>query len=141
MTRPLDAVLSDHPDFGTPGIIKVDTDGHDADILLQAERVLAASRPVVYFEFDPRMAADVGGTDPHAALDLLARLGYRRALFFTNTGRLARALDVAAWASEVPAMTADIGPGRAVAYFDVCAFGPDDGGLADEVERRETSAA
>ena len=122
-------------------MIKLDTDGHDADILLQAERVLAASRPVVYFEFDPPMAADVGGTDPHAALDLLARLGYRRALFFTNTGRLARALDVSAWASEVPTMAAELGPGRPVAYFDVCVFGPDEGELADEVERRETSVA
>jgi hypothetical protein len=122
-------------------MIKLDTDGHDADILLQAEKVLSASQPVVYFEFDPPMAAGVGGTDPHAALDLLARLGYRRALFFTNTGRLARALDVAAWASELPTMTAEVGPGRRVAYFDVCAFGPDDGGLADEVERRETNVA
>jgi FkbM family methyltransferase len=135
----LSSILAEHPHFAQPGMIKLDTDGHDADILLQAEDVLVAGQPVVFFEFDPAMAAGAGGTDPHAALDLLARLDYRSALFFTNTGNLARALDVTSWASEVPTMAGDIGPGRPVAYFDVCVFGPDDAEIAGEVERREAN--
>lgn len=137
--RSLDDILADHPCFANPGMLKLDTDGHDADILLQAESVLAAARPVVFFEFDPPMAAGVGGTDPHAALDLLARLGYCRSLFFTNTGALAGALEVDAWASDAVSMAADLGPGRPVAYFDVCVFGPHDAELALEIERRERS--
>ena len=138
-TRSLDDILTDHPRFAHPRMLKVDTDGHDADILLQAEHVLAAARPVVFFEFDPPMAANVGGTDPHAALDLLARLGYRRSLFFANTGALVGALDVDVWASDAVSMAADLGPGRPVAYFDVCVFGPDDVELAAEIEGRERS--
>jgi hypothetical protein len=41
----------------------------------------------------------------------------------------------------VPTMAAEVGPGRSVAYFDVCVFGPDDVDLADEVERRERNVA
>ena len=69
-------------------MIKLDTDGHDADILLQATDVLTVAQPVVFFEFDSTMAAGVDGTDPTAALDLMGEIGYRRALFFTNTGCL-----------------------------------------------------
>ena len=36
------------PDFANPGLIKLDTDGHDADILLQAESVLREAQPVVF---------------------------------------------------------------------------------------------
>jgi FkbM family methyltransferase len=136
-TESLESILADHPRFLRPRLIKLDTDGHDADILLEAAAVLAASQPLVFFEFDPPMAARAGGTDPYAALELLVRLGYCRALFFTNTGDLAGVLDAAEWSSEVPALTAEAGPGRPVAYFDVCAFGPDDGRLADHIERRE----
>ncbi len=51
--RHLSSILADHPHFAKPGMIKLDTDGHDADILLQAEDVLTACQPVVFFEFDP----------------------------------------------------------------------------------------
>ena len=138
-TRSLDDILGDHLRFANPGMLKLDTDGHDADILLQAESVLAAARPIVFFEFDPSMAASIGGTDPQSALDLLDRLGYRRSLFFTNTGALAGGLDVEAWASDAVSMAADLGPGHPVAYFDVCVFGPDDVELAAEIEGRERS--
>ena len=87
------------------------------------------------------MAASVGGTDPHAALDCWPGSATAAAVLHehrqtrprSRRGRLG---------IEVPMMTAEIGPGRPVAYFDVCVFGPDDRGLADEVERRasETSA-
>ena len=123
-TQSLGSILADHPNFARPALIKLDTDGHDADILLQAEAVLAACVPVVFFEFDPQMASGAGGVDPQAALELLARLGYRRALFFTNTGALADTLDADSWSSAAPALTANAGPGRPIAYFDVCAFGP-----------------
>ena len=136
--RALEAILAEHPAFATPGLIKVDTDGHDADILVEAEGVLAAHRPIVFFELDPALARAAGGRDPQDALDLLARLGYRRALFFTNTGSLAFGLDGAAFA-EARARTRHAAPGRPVAYFDVCAFGPDDAELAAAVERRERS--
>ena len=71
------------------------------------------------------------------ALAMLARLGYRRALIFTNTGDLARVLEVDAWESDVATMSAEVGPGWPVAYFDVCVFWPTDLDVADEVERRE----
>ncbi len=136
-TRSLAAILADHPDFEHPGLLKLDTDGHDADILLLAESMLAEARPVVFFEFDPSMASDVGGADPHRALAMLARRGYRRALMFTNTGDLAGVLEVDAWESGVPIMSAEIGPGWPVAYFDVCVFSPAHLDVADEVVRRE----
>ena len=139
-TRALDVILAEHPAYSIPGLLKLDTDGHDADILLQAEPVLRAAYPVVFFEFDQPMAASVGGTDPLAALTLLARLGYRRALVFANTGPLVAVLDGDAWVTEIETLATRLGPGRPVAYFDICVFGAADLDIADELERLEHSA-
>lgn len=140
-TQSLEAILAEHPGFARPGMLKLDTDGHDADIVLQAEAVIRSARPVVFLEFDPPMAARVGGVDPVAALEFLHRLGYRRALVFANTGALVAVLDGDTWLSEVARLATRLGPARPVAYFDICVFAEVDLGVADELERLEGASS
>ena len=136
VVTPLVEILRDHPRFAAPRLIKVDTDGQDAGILADADEVLASSHPVLFFEFDPAMTQAASGSNALETFPQLAALGYRRALFFTNLGDLVIGLDRDAW-SEVDALSEYPAEGEPVAYFDVCAFGPDDAALAAEVEGAE----
>ena len=133
---PLADILAAHPRFMSPRLIKVDTDGQDAGILADADDVLASAHPVLFFEFDPAMTRAASGGDPLTTFTQLADLGYRRALFFTNLGELVIGLDRDSW-REIPTLADYPSAGDPVAYFDVCAFGTDDGDLAAEVEATE----
>jgi hypothetical protein len=132
-------ILHEHEMFGDAALLKVDTDGHDGDILLAAERFLRSVQPVVFFEFDPRMARDVGGTDPVAALEMLARIGYDRALVFANTGPLVASLSGDGWLSGASPLAKGLEPDSALAYYDIAVFAPRDRALADRVEMAERS--
>jgi FkbM family methyltransferase len=68
-------------------MIKTDTDGFDFDVLLGASGVLSRHLPVLYFEFAPFLARDVGreGTE---ILDYLSSLGYETFLVFAQKGDL-----------------------------------------------------
>jgi FkbM family methyltransferase len=68
-------------------LIKTDTDGFDFDVLLGALAVLSRFAPVLYFEFAPFLARNVGreGSDILASL---GNLGYRRFLVFAQAGDL-----------------------------------------------------
>jgi hypothetical protein len=129
-------ILTAHPRFAAPRLIKVDTDGQDAGILADAVDVLAAAHPVVFFEFDPAMTRAASGGDALATFPLLAGLGYCRALFFTNLGDLVIGLDAGSW-DEIATLADYAAAGEPVAYLDVCAFGPDDAELAASVESAE----
>ena len=133
---PLTEILTAHPRFATPALIKIDTDGQDAGILADAGEVLAGCHPTLFFEFDVAMTRAASGGDALAIFPGLAEAGYRRALFFTNLGDLVIGLDVDGW-GEIATLADYAGPGEAVAYFDVCAFGPDEGDLAAAVEAAE----
>jgi hypothetical protein len=76
-------------------LIKTDTDGFDFDVLLGALVVLSRFAPVLYFEFAPFLARNVGreGSDILASL---GNLGYRRFLVFAQAGELLLLTDDAA---------------------------------------------
>lgn len=132
----IEGLLSKHPRFVDAALVKIDTDGHDADLIVMLRPWLTTRLPVVYFEFDAVLSERAGGAPPSRALTTLLELGYERALFFTNTGEFLIALDAAAWA-DATALEEFGAPGEPVAYFDVCAFGPMDRALADQVEADE----
>jgi FkbM family methyltransferase len=68
-------------------VIKTDTDGFDADVLLGARNVLARLRPAIYFELAPFLLADAdrNATD---LLEYLVQLGYRHYVLYTQGGEL-----------------------------------------------------
>ncbi len=82
----VDDLLAAHPEFSGLHLMKVDTDGHDFDVLCGAGRSLAA-RPAVLFE------SDVFGNVHYVedCLDTLARFrsaGYRSFLLYEKFGYL-----------------------------------------------------
>lgn len=82
-SRPLRAILDAHPRFGSPALLKLDTDGMDVAILEANLDLLARRRPVVFFEYDPHLGA------APAIFERLADAGYARADWYENTGTLA----------------------------------------------------
>ena len=85
-TQTLDDLLRGYPEFSTPHVIKIDTDGFDPAILRGAKGVLASARPVAFYEWDP-YSYTISGEDHFNHADLLMDLGYDHFLIFTNQGQ------------------------------------------------------
>ena len=83
----LDNLLTAYPEFSCPDVIKIDTDGFDTAILRGAKEVLAASKPVVFYEWHPDFY-NMAGEDNVGHADFLMELGYDGFMIFTNTGEL-----------------------------------------------------
>lgn len=66
-------------------MIKTDTDGFDFDVLLGAAAVLSRLAPVLYFEFAPFLAQDVG-RKADEFLGFLQRLAYAEYLVLAQAG-------------------------------------------------------
>ncbi len=66
-------------------IVKIDTDGFDGRVLAGADAILGEARPVVVFEWHPKLclATDTPWT---LAFDTLVAHGYRTAVWFTKFG-------------------------------------------------------
>ena len=83
----LDQVLERHAaGFNPIRLLKVDTDGYDLEILMGAEKLLRAQRPVLFFEYDPYFF-DVHTPRPLATLARLREWGYTRFTAYENTGQ------------------------------------------------------
>jgi FkbM family methyltransferase len=83
--RTLDDLLKDYPEFSSPHVIKVDTDGFDPAILRGARNVLTSARPVVFYEWDSYSYKQAGENDTSHA-DFLMKLGYEKFIVYTNRG-------------------------------------------------------
>jgi FkbM family methyltransferase len=114
-----------HPDFRDIRLIKSDTDGFDAALVPAVAREWAASRPVLFFEFDPGLARAVGNQDPHQLWRELADCGYTELAIWDNTGDPLGRLGI----DEAPTHAAKLEP-RPVElgyqFWDVAACRSDD---------------
>lgn len=117
----LSDLLDLHRAFKAPKLLKVDTDGMDAEILMAETELLARARPVVLFEYDPRLAKSIG-SDARRIFPTLAQVGYRMALVYDNTGEY---LVSASLADDQ--LLDDLHVfSRHGRYLDVCAFHEED---------------
>ncbi|MBL8315087.1 MAG: FkbM family methyltransferase [Rubrivivax sp.] len=85
--RPLDEIVIAHSTFARCNLIKVDTDGHDFEVLDGAAGVIGRNRPTVLFECDSFGRRDYIETVLRT-LDMFRRSGYRRYLVYDNFGFL-----------------------------------------------------
>jgi FkbM family methyltransferase len=85
--RRLADILVDHPRFGDVRMLKSDTDGYEATILLSLVDFLAKKKPVLFFEYDPASLEPVSG-DPQRLLKELGSIGYNRSVVYDNKGAL-----------------------------------------------------
>jgi FkbM family methyltransferase len=85
--RTLDDILLTVPASSSANVLKIDTDGHDFDVLQGAEQFLSRNRPAVLFECDaPESETYV--EDCLSALRSLERCGYNGFLLYDNYGCL-----------------------------------------------------
>jgi hypothetical protein len=79
-------LLHSWPGFRDARLVKSDTDGYDARLIVSMARALASSSPVLFFEYDPGMARLAGDHEPDRVWDDLAGLGYERVAVWDNFG-------------------------------------------------------
>jgi FkbM family methyltransferase len=132
--RPLTEIIAAHPRFRDAGVVKIDTDGADAAIVVANADWFAEARPVVFFEYDSTWAAKLGDREPWRAFGALA--GYGKAIVYVNTGELlleASVQDETLWRDLARYATS---PTRGH-YFDVAVFPEEDEGLFRQFLERE----
>jgi FkbM family methyltransferase len=89
------ALRDKHPGLEDLRLVKSDTDGFDPGLVVAVAQTWSDRGPVLFFEFDPVLAREVGNDDPHAMWAQLADLGYRRVAVWDNTGDPLGQLDLA----------------------------------------------
>lgn len=122
VVRPLAEIIASHPRFAEPGIVKIDTDGADAAIVVANAEWFARARPILFLEYASDLAAKAGDHEPWRAFAELALAGYGKAIVYVNTGELlleASASDERLWRDLAQCRSSP-------AYFDVAVFPGDD---------------
>lgn len=84
-TETLTNILSAHPTFTPPRLIKIDTDGFDLKIVTHELSLIERLRPIIFLEYDPYFF-EQHQSDGHALFHKLSSIGYDAALIFDNTG-------------------------------------------------------
>jgi FkbM family methyltransferase len=133
VARPLAAIIASHPTFAAPGIVKIDTDGADAAIVVANAEWFAEVRPIVFLEYASVLAATVGDHEPWRAFAELALAGYEKAIVYVNTGELLLETSV----SDERLWRDLARPRSSPAYFDVALFPVEDSELFERVIGRE----
>lgn len=105
---------------GACDLVKIDTDGHDGEILLASREWIAETAPVLFFEYDPALHA--GSTPLVEVVQLLAGGGHDKGLVYDETGALVGAGRIAELIGDLDAYLRRRGRG----YWDICLLPDDD---------------
>ena len=85
--RIIDSIVKEYSELGDFNLLKIDTDGHDFEVLNGAREFVEGSMPFLYFEVDSfsnlHFVEDCLGT-----LEFLRTAGYRRLFIYDNFGSL-----------------------------------------------------
>jgi Methyltransferase FkbM domain len=84
--RPLDGIMADYPFAMNANILKIDTDGHDLDVLAGAKNLIARNLPAIIFECEPWDSQYIDAC--LRTLRLLKESGYACFLLYSNYGEL-----------------------------------------------------
>lgn len=85
--RSLDEIVQRHPSAVNANVLKIDTDGHDFQVIAGAEQLISQNMPAVLFECDA-FNNDNYVEDCLSTLSLFKRSGYRHFLLYSNFGNL-----------------------------------------------------
>lgn len=82
-------LVARHPQLANVRLVKSDTDGYDVMLVPALAETFLPSRPVIFFEFDPRPTAEATPElVPNDIWDVLIGFGYERAVVWDNGGTL-----------------------------------------------------
>ncbi|MEJ6981165.1 FkbM family methyltransferase [Pedobacter sp. P351] len=117
-------------------LLKIDTDGFDLKILRGSFSYLRQLKPVLFFEYDASYIEEQGD-DAIKIFDDLAKLGYKKILYYDNFGKFL--LSITTKDTLTINQLYDYLPKgeSAFFYYDLCIFHEDDDNLADEVIQKE----
>lgn len=133
--RSLQAILNDHPEFGSAKLLKTDTEGFDFDILRLSLGFIRKAKPAIFLEYDPHFRPD----QPGAGLDLLDALigiGYSDFIYYDNFGNFlihTNSKERSIHADLDHYLASNRRHGTAVYYFDICALQSEDAELVSEI--------
>jgi FkbM family methyltransferase len=85
--QPLDEIIATHSTFSVTNLIKIDTDGHDFEVLAGAAKTIASHRPAVLFECDVFGRVDYTECVLRT-LKMYKSCGYDHCLIYDNRGYL-----------------------------------------------------
>ncbi len=133
----LEDILDRHEMFRGAKLVKVDTDGWDCSILLHEATFLSTVHPVLFFEYDPHFY-ETGLIKCFSIFAHLEACGYRRAIFWENTGDFLAcvALNDVALLTDIHTFYSGRGGSR---YCDIAIFADEDLDLFDEIHSTEVT--
>jgi len=140
LLKTMKSVLETQPRFSNPRLIKIDTDGCDFAIICDAEDILVASKPVVFFEYYLTGNANED-TEASDAIDRLFKAGYNKHLVYDNFGNFIISADTRDRFVELNSyLRSNKHNGVAVYYLDICSFHENDDDLHSEMRSIELNA-
>jgi FkbM family methyltransferase len=121
------ALLEAHPEFKDLRLVKSDTDGYDVSLVPAVAAAWAASRPVLFFEYDPELTR-IAGDDPAQVWTDLAALGYRDVAVWDNGGAPVGRSTTTEIQAKTGSLDDEHGPAwsNARTYWDVAVVHADD---------------
>jgi len=134
--KSLQDILLQFPQFQSPRLLKIDTDGFDVAILRGALPMLRQEKPVLFFEYDPYYLS-ANGDNGLAALRQLSEIGYVKALVYDNFGDLMLTTDLKNEAL-LQELDAYFSGRRGKRYMDLCLFAESDLPLYESLRSAES---
>ncbi|WMW24312.1 FkbM family methyltransferase [Methanolobus sediminis] len=133
--KTLTDVLKEHPLYLKSKLIKIDTDGFDGIILRGAIDYISATKPIIFFEYDPFFLSKQND-DGISIFAMLRSLGYKVALIYDNYGfyMLSTYLTNLHLLEDLHNYISDRG-GKY--YYDICVFHSEDEDLYNNIRQSE----
>jgi FkbM family methyltransferase len=127
----------------SPRLIKIDTDGYDFQIINSSVELLSQIKPVLFYEYAPfeRPATLIDGIQ---SLRSLIQAGYRHFVVYDNFGNFLIHLnqhDTEKFIDLNSYLCSNESFGKAVYYFDICAFSENDEDIFQALRRSEVKSA
>jgi len=135
-TIKLSDLLDDFPEFQSPKMLKIDTDGFDCSILRSELEWLGERKPVIFFEYDPFF---FGGQSYDGALifEDLSSVGYTFAIIYDNFGDYLTSVDLHRDARIMADLQNYYVGRQGLEYADVAVFHREDRELAERIRTKE----
>lgn len=84
--RPLDEIVNDYPFAMSSNVIKIDTDGHDLEVIAGAKNLISRNLPVILFECEPISTNYI--KECLKTLNFFKETGYTFFLLYNSYGHL-----------------------------------------------------
>jgi FkbM family methyltransferase len=143
-TRSLAQILEAHPRFENARLLKIDTDGSDAKIVIAGSDVLSKMKPVAHIEYSPSETEE-RERECRAMIERLKYIGYAFFHVFDNFGNhMLRLQDeqtdhLHSLNAYVRSTRKDLRP--SIFYYDICAMTAKDKDISDNLLRHYIEGA